>query len=359
MKKIRVKLGQNGYNIYIGPGMLGETGHLLKELGYSGKAVIITDPTIHNLYANSLKQSLTGSGFKITILEVPVGEEYKSLASAGRLYEELTASSAERMTPVLALGGGVIGDLAGFVAATYMRGVPLVQIPTTLLAQVDSSIGGKVAVNHGQLKNKVGVFYQPRLVISDINALQTLPAEDLTSGLGEIIKHAIIADETFFTDLELNIERLKSLDVKVLEDVVYRNAQIKAGYVEQDEKDLGVRNILNFGHTIGHAIESVSEFSVAHGQAVAIGMMGAAGIASEMGIFPFSNIIRMRRLLKRAGLMTKMPPYEIRKVIEVMQYDKKVKGGKIRFILPRSIGQVFISDDVNLATVEKVLMRLK
>ena len=354
MKKIRVKLGQNGYYIHIGADLLAETGHLLKELGFNDKAVIITDPTVKNLYGISLRQSLTGNGFKVALLEVPEGEEYKSLDTAGRLYHELTEFGAERLTPVLALGGGVIGDVAGFVAATYMRGIPLVQLPTTLLAQVDSSIGGKVAVNHGQLKNKIGAFYQPRIVIADITTLQTLPLTELTSGLGEVIKYAIIKDEDFFTYLEENLEPIRALDEKTLEYIVTVSARIKAEVVEKDEKDLGLRNILNFGHTIGHAIESVTEFRISHGQAVAIGMMAASGIAGEFGVLENASVVRIRKLLKRAGLMTKMPKVELSKVLETMTHDKKVLDGKIRFVLPRAIGEVFITDDVNMKVVEKV-----
>jgi 3-dehydroquinate synthase len=354
MKKIRVKLGQNGYYIHVGADLLTETGHLLKELGFNDKAVIITDPTVKNLYGISLRQSLTGNGFKTALLEVPEGEEYKSLDTAGRLYHELTQFGAERLTPVLALGGGVIGDVAGFVAATYMRGVPLVQLPTTLLAQVDSSIGGKVAVNHGQLKNNIGAFYQPRIVVADITTLQTLPSAELTSGLGEVIKYAIIKDEDFFAYLEKHLEPIKALDEMTLEYIVTASARIKAEVVEKDEKDLGLRNILNFGHTIGHAIESVSEFRISHGQAVAIGMMVSSGIASEIGILENTSVVRIRKLLKRAGLMTRMPKIELSQVLETMTHDKKVMEGKIRFILPRTIGEVFMTDDVNMKIIEKV-----
>jgi 3-dehydroquinate synthase len=354
MKKIRVKLGQNGYYIYIGADLLAQTGHLLKEAGFKDKAVIITNPTVKNLYGISLRQSLTGNGFKTALLEVPEGEEYKSLDTAGRLYHELTAFGAERLTPILALGGGVIGDVAGFVAATYMRGVPLVQLPTTLLAQGDSSIGGKVAVNHGQLKNEIGAFYQPQIVVTDITTLQTLPPDELTSGLGEVIKHAIIMDEDLFKYLEEHMEQIKALDEKTLEYIVTSSARIKAEVVEKDEKDMGLRNILNFGHTIGHAIESVSEFKISHGQAVAMGMVVASGIANEIGILENASLIRIKKLLKRAGFVTKMPKLELNKILEAVTHDKKVMGGKIRFVLLRSIGEVFTTDDVNIKLIEKV-----
>jgi 3-dehydroquinate synthase len=359
MGKIDVTLGQNSYSVYIGSGILNQTGLKLKELGLNDKAIIITNPVVKRLYSTCLRQCLIDAGYKTTILEVPDGEEYKSLESAGKLYHQLTEFGAERSTPILALGGGVIGDLAGFVAATYMRGVPLVQLPTTLLAQGDSSIGGKTAVNHGQLKNEIGAFYQPRVTISDIAMLKTLPQEELTSGLCEVIKHAVIKDEQFFVYLEKNLDLIKALDDNVLEAIVTKSVQIKAEVVESDEKDMGLRNILNFGHTVGHAVESVSNFKIGHGQAVAIGMVAASKIAVELDKMDSENVTRLGKLLKRAGLMTKLPQVEVKKIMQAMQYDKKVQSGKIRFILPESIGEVFISDDVSPAIVEKVLMEMK
>ena len=355
MKTIDVRLGQNSYSIHIGSGILSQTGQRLNELGYSGKAVVITNPVVMKLYGNVVKISLIEAGYKTTISEVPDGEESKSLESAGKLYQQLAESGAERSTCILALGGGVIGDLAGFVAATYMRGVPLVQLPTTLLAQCDSSIGGKTAVNHGQLKNEIGAFYQPKITISDITTLKTLPQEELTSGLAEVIKSALIKDELFFVYLEKNLDLIKALDDNVLESIVAKSAQIKAEIVESDERDMGLRNILNFGHTVGHAVESVSNFQVAHGQAVAIGMVAAAKIASELDTLDLGNMTRLKNLLEKAGLMTKLPPMAVKQLIQAMRYDKKVQSGKIRFVLPSTIGQVFITDDVSLAIVEKVL----
>ena len=355
MKTIDVRLGQNSYSIHIGSGILSQTGQRLNELGYSGKAVVITNPVVMKLYGNVVKLSLIEAGYKTTILEVPDGEESKSLESAGKLYQQLAESGAERSTCILALGGGVIGDLAGFVAATYMRGVPLVQLPTTLLAQCDSSIGGKTAVNHGQLKNEIGAFYQQKITVSDITTLKTLQQEELTSGLAEVIKYALIKDELFFVYLEKNLDLIKALDDNVLETIVAKSAQIKAEIVESDERDMGLRNILNFGHTIGHAVESSTNFQVAHGQAVAIGMVAAAMIASELNILDSGNVTRLKKLLEKAGLTTKLPPVEVKKVIQTMRYDKKVQNGKIRFVLPRNIGQVFITGDVSPAIVEKVL----
>jgi 3-dehydroquinate synthase len=359
MQKIDVKLGQNSYSIIIGAGILSQTGAKLKGLGLKDKAVIITNPAVNKLYGAAVKHSLTNAGFKTTLLEVPDGEKYKTLESAGKLYRQLAESGAERSTPILALGGGVIGDLAGFAAATYLRGVPLVQLPTTSLAQCDSSIGGKTAVNHKQLKNEIGAFYQPKMTISDVLTLKSLPKDEFTNGLAEVIKHAVIKDERFFVYLEKNLDRIKSLDDNVLEAVAAKSARIKVEFVESDEKDTGLRNILNFGHTIGHAVESASNFQVAHGQAVSIGMMAAANLAVKLELMDAGNVTRLKNLLNKAGLMTKLPQVDVKQVMLAMQYDKKVQDGKIRFVLPRAIGQVFITDDVSAAVIEKVLGEMK
>ncbi len=356
MKKVRMKLSGNSYNINIGPGLLMQTGAMLKEIGVDDKLVIITDPTVKSLYGTTLKQSLTGNGFKVRILTVPEGEKQKSLETAGRLYNELTSFYAERTTAILALGGGVIGDLAGFVSATYLRGVPLIQIPTNLLSQVDSSIGGKVAVNHGLLKNKIGVFYQPRLVISDITTLKTLTAEEISDGLAEVIKYGVIRDGELFTYLEENLDRIRLLDDKALETIIFRSAKIKAEVVEKDERDFGLRNILNYGHTVGHAIESISDFKVRHGEAVAIGMMVAARISNKMDMLDKREVTRLREVIARAGLPTELPDLKLKELIQAMKHDKKILQGKIRFVLPKSIGDVFITDEVSPSILEEALV---
>ncbi len=356
MRVVKVRLGNNGYNIHIGSGLLTQAARRLRENGLADKLVIITNPVVEGLYGNALKKKLAEEGFTANILQVPDGEEQKSLEVAARLYNELTGLYAERTTPILALGGGVIGDLTGFVAATYLRGVPLVQIPTTLLAQVDSSIGGKVAVNHGQLKNKIGAFYQPRLVISDITTLRTLPTREFTNGLAEVIKYAVIGDKEFFTYLEDNLDQIKSLDEGVLEGIVYKSSRIKAKIVEKDEKDLGLRGILNYGHTVGHAIETVSDFNVQHGEAVAIGMLAAARISNRLDILDKNEVTRLKDIIARTGLPTEIPSLQLEKLIQAMKHDKKVLQGKPRFILPKTIGNVFITDEVSLSQVEKALV---
>jgi len=353
MRKIKVKLG---YEIRVGSGLLTQTGHWLAENGFSGRVVIIADPTVQGLYGDALCQSLASGGFSVTMLLVPEGEEQKSLETAGRLYHELTGSYAERTTPILALGGGVIGDLAGFVAATYLRGVPLIQIPTTLLAQVDSSIGGKVAVDHGQLKNKIGAFYQPRLVVADTDTLKTLPARELANGLAEVIKSAAIRNKEFFAFLEENIARIKALDEAVLEETVFQTARIKAEVVEKDEKESGLRGILNYGHTIGHAIETTSNFEVPHGGAVAIGMLAAARISNRMGILDEGALVRLKNIIEQANLPAELPGLKVAEIIQAIKHDKKVLRDKVRFVLLRSIGEAFITDEVSPSLVEEVLV---
>jgi 3-dehydroquinate synthase len=358
MRVLKVNLPGKGYDIYIGKGLLGSTGEKLKELGFRGQAVIITNPVVKHHYAEVLKTGLEAVGFDSAVLEVPEGERYKSLEWAGKLYQLLSEHRVERMTPVLALGGGVIGDLAGFVAATYMRGVPLVQIPTTLLAQVDSSTGGKVAVDHGQLKNIVGSFYQPSLVIADVSTLATLPESEFINGLSELIKHAIILDKDLFDRIESGLDLIRSQDAAFLEETIYRSAGIKAGVVEKDEQDRNLRNILNFGHTIGHALETVSEFSLPHGKAVAVGMVGAARISQRLGLLPGSETHRIERLIAGAGLPVNHTFPDIQKIAQAMKYDKKRAGGKIRFVLLRGIGEVFLSEEVSNSLVEEVLRDL-
>ncbi|UCE97406.1 MAG: 3-dehydroquinate synthase [Dehalococcoidia bacterium] len=355
MKKIRVNLGERGYDVLIASDLLKKAGNHLKEHGFSGRLVIITNPKIQALYGSLLVERLSNNSFEVFTLIVADGEGEKSLDVAGHLYTELSDCHVERKTPILALGGGVVGDLAGFVAATYKRGVPLVQIPTTLLAQVDSSIGGKVAVNHDKLKNEIGVFYQPELVLSDITVLRTLPSDEFTNGMAEVIKSAFIKDDQFFVFIENNLTKIKALDEGTLKEIVFRTANIKTNIVIQDELDTGLRNILNYGHTIGHAIETTSDFDVKHGHAVAIGMIVAATIAEKLGVFDIHDLFRLKSLLEYLGLPTKMSHLDTGKIIHVMKHDKKISGGKVKFVLPKKIGEVFITDEVDFAIVEEVL----
>lgn len=357
MKIIDVSLTDKNYQIYIGSDLLRQFGYQLRQVVDGDRVVMVTNPVVNRLYGNLLKQSLLNYGFEVTVLEIPEGEEQKSLQNVSKLYSELSNCNAERSTPILALGGGITGDLTGFVAATYLRGVPFIQIPTTLLAQVDSSIGGKVAVNYNQFKNKIGAFYQPKLVVSDIVTLHTLPAREFASGMAEIIKHAVIWDKNLFDYIEENLDRIKAFnDNVVVEELVFRAIKIKAKIIEQDEKDLDLRNILNYGHTIGHAIETLSEFKLKHGEAVAIGMVAAGRISNKMGMLSKKDLYRMKDVLEKTGLVTKAPEVDIAQLIEIMKHDKKVLAGKIRFVLLNSIGKAIMSDIVPLSLVEEALV---
>jgi len=360
MRNVTVRLGkQRRYEVYIGAGLLERAGAMLRECRVRGSVVVVTDSRVRSLHGQALEASLTAAELKPAVIELPEGERQKSLEAAGRIYEDLTNLKAERNTPILALGGGVIGDLAGFVAATYLRGVPLVQVPTTLLAQVDSSIGGKVAVNHGRLKNRIGAFYQPRMVISDIATLSTLSAGEISDGLAEVIKYGVILDAPLFRYIERNRDKIKALDGAALEHVVYRCARIKAQVVAKDELDLFLRNILNYGHTVGHALETASGFALRHGEAVAIGMVAAGRIAQRMGAFTAEEAQRIEDLLARAGLPTRLPPYPVEQLMEIMQHDKKMRRGKLVFILPRAIGDAFISEEVDPAVAAAVLEAMR
>lgn len=355
MKKVKVDLQQNSYEIRIGSNLLPQVGFWLREMGLAGKAVVITDTTVRELYADTLSRGLTGAGFDISVLEIPPGEEQKTLEAAGGLYEKLTGAYAERTTPVIALGGGVIGDLAGFVAATYMRGVPLIQVPTTLLAQVDSSIGGKTAVDHGRLKNMIGVFYQPRLVAADVATLKTLPEVEFASGMAEVIKTSAILSRELFSYIEDNMEKARARDAAVLEEIVSRTARLKAGVVARDERESGLRAILNFGHTVGHTVESASAFGLKHGQAVAIGMVAEAKISNRAGRIKESDVTRLKAVIGEAGLPVDIPQLDVGEMMTAMRHDKKVAAGKIRFVLLNAIGEAYVTDDVGASLVEEVL----
>jgi 3-dehydroquinate synthase len=355
MQKVAVHLGENSYEVLIGAGLLEETGARLRAMGFSNRAAVITNPTVNRLYGPALQDSLERAGLATSVLEVPDGEEFKTLASAGELYLKLGKMRAERQTPVVALGGGVIGDTAGFVAATYLRGVPYVQVPTTLLSQIDSSTGGKTAVDMEGLKNRIGAFYQPRVVLADVATLRTLPPREFASGLAEVIKHAVIRDREYFDYIESNIDKIRAQETGALIHTVARSVAIKAGYVEQDERDTGIRNVLNLGHTIGHAVESASGFSLKHGEAVAIGLVAVCELARRLGVLNSGEAGRIKALLEKAGLPVVMPPLDKEKIMDAMGQDKKVHGGRMRFILPHAIGVVAIADDVPPALVREVI----
>ena len=346
-EQITVDLGDRSYPIYIGEGLLGQLPALFAANGISGRLMVITNETVAKIHADMVMNSLISEGFQPELIAIPDGEVYKSLATAGKLYEGLARRHAERSTPILALGGGVIGDLAGFVAATYQRGLPFVQLPTTLLAQVDSSIGGKVAVNVGKLKNMAGAFYQPKMVVSDSAVLKTLPQHEIQNGLAEVIKCAVIRGPELFDYLEKNIPAIFSGNTEALTYIVSHSAEIKARVVEQDEIDANLRQILNFGHTLGHAVEYATNFGVKHGTAVALGMAATSRLANRMGLLNETDLNRIIGLITSAGLPVSMPVKQPAVLINAITHDKKIADGKVRFIMPTGIGNVTIRDDID------------
>lgn len=354
METVNVNLGERSYPILIGKGILSELGPQLKNHDLAQTLAVVTNPEIQALYGDKIEKSLVDSGFTPHFMVVPAGEEAKSLDQAGTLYTSFLEKRLERRSAVIALGGGVIGDLAGFLAATVLRGVPFVQVPTTLLAQVDSSVGGKVGINHPIGKNLIGAFYQPLLVLADIKTLDTLPDDELRAGLAEVVKHGVIADEDFFKFLEENTKAILDLDESAISHVVRRSCEIKAKIVSADEREGGIRAILNYGHTIGHAIEALTGYGhYKHGEAVAWGMVYAALLSQDMGLD--DSVARQRDLLSRFGLLQKIPEIEPKSAINALFYDKKVKNSRLRFILTEKIGSAKISDKVSTDIVEKVL----
>ena len=356
MNTVNVDLGERSYKIYIGRDLT-DIGDTVKEYKLDRKIMVVSNPVVDDLYGDKVKGSLEKAGFNVLEAEVPDGEEYKTQEEANILYDECMKSKLERQSAILALGGGVIGDLAGFVAATFMRGIPFIQVPTTLLAQVDSSVGGKVAVNLPTGKNMVGVFYQPKLVYIDPTVLKTLPKEEFNAGLAEVIKYGVIRDDEFFLFLEDNIEKIKALDTDCLERIITTSCEIKASVVEQDEREKNLRAILNYGHTIGHALETLTEYKVyRHGEAVAIGMVYAAKIASLAKMCDEALAGRLQKLLKKADLpVTISEKLKHEDIIELLKADKKVKDQKVRFVLPEAMGKVVIRNDITEEIVKKAL----
>jgi len=359
MKKVRVGLGEKSYDILIGY-PLDEIGRTLKKYTEGIKSLIVTNPTVGEYYLKTVDRSLQEAGFQVFVAQVPDGEEHKCLAEVSKLYARCVEYRLERESIIVGLGGGVIGDLAGYVAATFMRGLPIVQVPTTLLAQVDSSVGGKVAVNLPEGKNLVGSFYQPLLVYIDLAVLKTLPPQEMEAGMAEVIKYGIILDKNFFEYLEENIGRLIELNSQVLETVVARCCGLKAEVVEKDEKERGLRAILNFGHTLGHALEALTDYKkYKHGEAVAIGMVGACRIAEEMGMLQKEARDRIEHLIGKVGLPGRIGlELSVDSIIKVFSLDKKVRAGKIRFVLPERIGRVVVRNDVPEDVVRDVVRRL-
>ena len=367
--RVNVELGPRSYEVRVVTGRPDEFGRFVRtalEKTWSGSscrtALVVTDSHLKELaLAAGYEASLLSVGIESTLFVVPAGEASKSLSQASRLYDELVRLKADRHTLIVALGGGVVGDLAGFVAATFARGLPLIMVPTTLLSQVDSSVGGKVGINHPDAKNIVGAFYQPAGVWVDTETLRTLPIRELRCGLAEVVKYGVILDAEFFASLERDVENIMGRDDVALRRIVVESCRQKAAVVTRDEREeTGLRAILNFGHTIGHAIEAVAGYDgpFQHGEAVAVGMAAEARLAERLGWIGADAVDRLKRLLVRFGLPTSAPGLDAGKLMAAMARDKKNRAGKIRFVLPRSIGKVELTDTASHDDVRAVLSTL-
>lgn len=358
LETLQVDLQERSYPIIFGAGnlkYLGEAMAAHQPLQQVKRVFVITNERVGPLYGNIVLESLQQAGFVPFYYQLPDGEEYKSLESADKLYTAAIEQGLDRQSAVVALGGGVVGDLAGFVAATYLRGVFLIQVPTTLLAQVDSSVGGKVAVNHSLGKNMIGSFYQPQLVLIDVRVLNTLDHCEVRAGLAEVIKYGVIQDSDFFSYLEEHLEQILALEQDVLSYIIKKSCGIKAAIVTEDERETGVRALLNFGHTIGHAIEALTSYRLyRHGEAVAVGMAAAAQIAVGRGLLQEEDKNRLEKLLNRAGLPTtaSLPAADI---INILPRDKKARGGRPHFVLPLALGKADLFEDVERDEIRAAL----
>jgi 3-dehydroquinate synthase len=352
MPSIPVRFPQHRYTVAIEPRALERLGASLRALAPSTGAALFVDPGVRDTLAPIARASLEAAGYGVVEHVLPGGEASKNLDGVRALYDVLLERRLERSTPVIALGGGVTGDMAGFVAATYLRGVPFVQCPTTLLAMVDSSVGGKVGVNVPQGKNLIGAFHQPVAVVADTLALRTLPARELRCGLAECIKHAVIRDADLFAWTRANMPALLALDPDALAELVARNVEIKAAVVMEDEKETGVRAHLNFGHTFAHAIEAVTGYGVIlHGEAVALGLLAASTLAGSLGLCPKELRAEVEALVAAAGLAVRANLPDDARLLAAMALDKKVARARIRFVLPTRLGAVELRDDVEPAAI--------
>jgi len=336
---IQVGLQERSYPIIFGQNLLSGLGERLHEIKFPKQVAIVTNPTVFGLYGQTLLSALEEKGFHCSVIEVPDGEEFKNLATLELIYDQLIEKNFDRGSGLVALGGGVIGDMAGYAAASFLRGIPFVQVPTTILSQVDSSVGGKTAVNHRLGKNLIGAFYQPRLVLIDIDTLKTLDQREIRAGIAEIVKYGIISDAAFFTWLEDNVSGLLALEADALLYAVKRSCQIKADIVEIDEREGSVRALLNYGHTFGHAIESLCGYGEwRHGEAVACGMVVASRIAQNLGLADDESSRRITALLRRFQLPVDAPQFSLPQYITAMRRDKKVRDGSLTLVLNRGIG---------------------
>lgn len=339
MKTITIQLDSHSYDIGIGEGLLPGIGAACKAVGLAGVAAVVSNPTVAPLYADQVVSSLQEAGFSPVTIEIPDGEEYKTSATLNGVYDRLIEAGLDRRSFIVALGGGVVGDLAGFAAATFLRGIPFVQVPTTLLAQVDSSVGGKTGIDHPLGKNLIGAFYQPHLVLADVSTLKTLSDRHYRAGLAEVIKYGVVLDAELFTLLETKIDGLLKRDPQLLGRVIARCCEIKAWVVEQDEREGGLRAVLNYGHTLGHAFETLSGYrDLVHGEAVAIGMIQAAVLSQREGYCTTSDVERITTLIQLLGLPTEAPVVSVEDLVRSLAKDKKNRSGTLQFICNQGIG---------------------
>jgi 3-dehydroquinate synthase len=357
MEKIRVELAERSYDIAIGSNVLEGVGDNLKSFGLSPKIVLVSNPTVFSLYGERASVSVKKAGFDLLTVIIPDGEGYKNLLWVQHIYNELLKAKLDRLSALIALGGGVIGDITGFAASTYMRGISYIQMPTTLLAQVDSSVGGKTGVNHKLGKNMIGAFWQPRLVWIDVETLKTLPKRELLAGLAEVIKYGVIHDKELFDLLEVNRDKILNLDRDALTNIIKRSCEIKAEVVSKDERESGLRAILNYGHTIGHAIETVTEYKrFLHGEAVAIGMYLEARLSQMLNFIKGDQVFKIKNLIDSYGLPSEMPAdIDINSILLSIQLDKKVVAGELKFILPEKIGSVRIHKGITEKFIKDLL----
>jgi 3-dehydroquinate synthase len=352
---IPVQLGQQSYTIVVERGALRRVGELLRGLRVGRRAALVTSPEIARIYGKPVADQLRESGFDVAMVEIPDGEAAKQLAVADRAWSALLEAGLDRTSTVLALGGGAVGDLAGFVAATFMRGVNFVQLPTTVLAQVDASIGGKTAIDHPKAKNLIGAFYQPRLVVADTLAIGTLSEREFRSGLAEVVKHGIVLDAAYFALLEREAARVLARDPDLLEEVIGGSCRLKASVVERDERESDLRAVLNYGHTVGHALEASTGYARwTHGEAVSLGMVAEAGLARHLGLASEATTLRQQRLLQGLGLPTRADDIDVDAVLAAMTRDKKSRDGQVPFVLAPEIGTFKVTygierDDVRAA----------
>ncbi|MBL6763967.1 MAG: 3-dehydroquinate synthase [Verrucomicrobiae bacterium] len=358
MRTVRVELDDRSYDIRIGDRLVDDLGRQCARLGLGRRCAVISDTKVAPLYAEAAIQSLKAAGFEAITCNIFAGEQSKNLRSVNTCYTTLAKHRLERKSFVVALGGGVVGDMAGFVAATYLRGVPFVQVPTTLLSQVDSSVGGKVGVNLRAGKNLVGAFYQPQVVLCDLATLDSLPEREFRAGLAEIIKYGIIYDARFFNWLERDLDKLLARDRKALTRAIARSCEIKAAVVGEDEKEGGLRAILNYGHTIGHAIEAITAYGTyLHGEAISIGQILASELSAGLLGMPARDVVRVRHIFQRAGLPTRidLSRAQTSRLFAAMSLDKKVSDGRVKFVLADKIGSVRFGQSVSDVAIRAAL----